>query len=63
MNADGSVVVGQSHDMLNFEQAFRWTAKNGMAGLGFLPGGNLSTATGGERRREGRDRWQQCTQQ
>jgi probable HAF family extracellular repeat protein len=47
VSADGTVVVGQGHDMLNLQQAFRWSAANGMVGLGFLAGGGgWSTATG-----------------
>ncbi len=37
---DGSMVVGQSNSTPTVMEAFRWTAEEGMVGLGFLPGGN-----------------------
>ena len=42
-----TVVVGFSNDASGHGfKAFRWTAASGMVGLGFLPGGNLSSAIG-----------------
>jgi probable HAF family extracellular repeat protein len=46
VNADGTVVVGQSNNANGINQAFRWTAIGGMVSLGFLPGGSNSFATG-----------------
>ena len=43
VNADGSVVVGQSSSASGFE-AFRWTSDGGMPGLCFLTGGSFSQA-------------------
>ncbi len=37
VSADGSVVVGVSHSHFG-QEAFRWTAEDGMQGLGYLPG-------------------------
>jgi probable HAF family extracellular repeat protein len=46
VSADGSVVVGQSSVISDWE-AFRWTSEGGMVGLGDLPGGEVrSTALG-----------------
>ena len=43
VSANGEVVVGRaSSDIAT--QAFRWTAKTGLVGLGFLPGGLGSAA-------------------
>lgn len=42
---DGGVIVGSSNSENGLE-AFRWTAASGMVGLGFLPGGIASEATG-----------------
>lgn len=39
VNADGTVVVGNSHAAGLTTEAFRWAQAGGMAGLGFLPGG------------------------
>jgi probable HAF family extracellular repeat protein len=41
VNGAGTVVAGTSAN-----QAFRWTASNGMEGLGHLPGGTVSVASG-----------------
>jgi len=41
VSADGSTVVG-----LDNGQAFRWTAEDGIFGLGYLEGGSYSTALG-----------------
>src|SRR5262249_31941484 len=42
-----TVVVGFSNDASGHGfKAFRWTAASGMVGLGFLPGGDESTASG-----------------
>jgi probable HAF family extracellular repeat protein len=46
VSADGSVIVGQSGDDLT-QEAFRWTATTGMAGLGHLPGGVATSAATG----------------
>jgi len=49
VNADGTVVVGNSNAINaagNILEAFRWTQAGGMAGLGFLTGGNASYAMG-----------------
>ena len=43
-NADGSVAVGQARDAANRTVAFRWTQSGGIVLLGFLPGGNDSSA-------------------
>lgn len=37
LSGDGSTVVGISYDAQNNQQAFRWTASTGIAGMGFLP--------------------------
>jgi probable HAF family extracellular repeat protein len=39
VNADGTVVVGNSNAAGLTTEAFRWAQAGGMAGLGFLPGG------------------------
>ena len=44
-SADGSVVVGWGSSALGRE-AFRWSAAEGMVGLGLLPGGDRSRAYG-----------------
>ncbi|MCI0621891.1 MAG: hypothetical protein L0387_09510 [Acidobacteria bacterium] len=44
VSADGSVVVGISSSESG-DQAFRWTSKEGMIGLGYLPGREDSTAS------------------
>ena len=44
VSADGSVVVGHSSSALalgSAYEAFRWTAADGMIGLGDLPGGGV----------------------
>jgi len=41
ISADGSVVVGDSASALGGREAFRWTQKHGMVGLGYLPGYTL----------------------
>jgi probable HAF family extracellular repeat protein len=41
VNANGSVVVGQSNNASGITEAFRWTAASGTVGLGFLPGGEV----------------------
>jgi autotransporter-associated beta strand protein/probable HAF family extracellular repeat protein len=46
VNADGSVVVGESDSSAGPFDAFRWTASSGMVRLGFLPGYDGSYATG-----------------
>lgn len=54
VSADGKVIVGHGSDYdpnvkgSGIQQAFRWTAAEGMVGLGWLPGGffNSSTALG-----------------
>jgi probable HAF family extracellular repeat protein len=54
VNADGTVVVGNSTSAafsvtsgcFLCGEAFRWTQTGGMVGLGVLPGGSYSTATG-----------------
>jgi len=45
ISADGSVMVGAGTPASGTAEAFRWTASEGMVGLGFLPGGTFSTAT------------------
>jgi len=48
VSGDGSVIVGRmpsSQDIYNSE-AFRWTASGGIVRLGFLPGDNISGASG-----------------
>ena len=48
VSGDGQVVVGSSASTKHLErgdQAFRWSATDGMTGLGFLPGETQSTAT------------------
>jgi probable HAF family extracellular repeat protein len=37
ISADGGTIVGISYSGPDEQQAFRWTAANGMVGLGFLP--------------------------
>src|ERR1035441_4167218 len=51
VSADGSIIVGNSGYQQYVGapgkyQAFRWTAGSGMVGLGYLPGGTNSSATG-----------------
>jgi autotransporter-associated beta strand protein/probable HAF family extracellular repeat protein len=51
VNANGSVIVGNSYTFsttggVNPNEAFRWTNSTGMVGLGYLPGGVVSIATG-----------------
>ncbi len=46
VNANGSVVVGSSHNAANTNRAFRWTAAGGMEDLLTLPGGSDSFAYG-----------------
>jgi probable HAF family extracellular repeat protein len=47
VSADGSVVVGESINSNNYSEAFRWTQKSGMVGLGFLGSNNFySSALG-----------------
>ena len=41
-SSDGSVIVGSGESILG-EQAFRWTAEDGMIGLPQLPGGVVPT--------------------
>ena len=41
ISADGSTLVGSASG-----EAFRWTAAGGLKGLGYLPGGSSSVATG-----------------
>ncbi|GAH11700.1 unnamed protein product, partial [marine sediment metagenome] len=43
VSADGSVIVGGGHTELG-EEAFRWSADNGMVGLGHLPRGYYTQA-------------------
>jgi uncharacterized membrane protein len=45
VSLDGSVVVGQSSSA-QYVEAFRWTAADGMRGLGILPGWVSSSASG-----------------
>jgi len=52
VSADGSTVVGESvvsqscsgSSCVGIDEAFRWTARGGMTGLGVLPGDNSSNA-------------------
>ncbi len=45
ISGDGSIVVGTATDKnILAGQAFRWTAADGVVGLGYLPGGNTSIA-------------------
>ncbi len=46
VSADGSVVVGTGASAFGTE-AFRWTADDGMVGLGDLPGGGFFSAASG----------------
>lgn len=52
ISADGSVIVGGTSSPAvtstssSATEAFRWTAATGMVGLGMLPGGGSSNATG-----------------
>src|SRR5215813_9710210 len=46
VNADGTVVVGQSGSTSG-DRAFRWTAAGGMVNMGVLPGGHYSSWAGG----------------
>jgi len=43
VSADGTTVVGTSQSDNPYVQAFRWTAEQGMVGLGWLPGGGHTT--------------------
>lgn len=43
VSLDGRIVVGTSSSALG-EQAYRWTAEEGIEGLGFLPGASISNA-------------------
>lgn len=51
VSADGTVIVGHGSDYnpdvkgSGIRQAFRWTAAQGMVGLGWLPGGFLDSST------------------
>lgn len=47
VSADGSVIVGVSNTWPPWEQAFRWTAAEGLVGLGFVAGGSYSSAARG----------------
>ena len=40
VSGDGLVVVGQSGFLYGSSQAFRWTTRDGMVGLGYLTGGD-----------------------
>lgn len=42
-SSDGRVVVGTAVSAAGTRQAFRWTAPQGIVGIGFLPGGTSST--------------------
>jgi probable HAF family extracellular repeat protein len=44
VNADGSIIVGQSDSAIG-PQAYRWTQATGMVGLGILTGGLWSSAS------------------
>jgi len=47
ISADGTVVVGQAgrlSDSSTDSEAFRWSAEDGMSGLGDLPGGNFDSS-------------------
>ncbi|GJM24279.1 MAG: hypothetical protein DHS20C16_06940 [Phycisphaerae bacterium] len=46
VSADGTVIVGHSDSQKGF-QPFRWTASDGMVGLGDLPGGAYGSFTSG----------------
>lgn len=46
LSADGTVVVGFSTSPSGKTQAFRWSATDGMTGLGFMAGGTSSSAHG-----------------
>jgi probable HAF family extracellular repeat protein len=46
VSADGSVVVGTATAAIGDRQAFRWTASQGISGLGVLPGGAHTMASG-----------------
>jgi hypothetical protein len=45
VSADGTAIVGTSDSVVGTE-AFRWTADEGMVGIGFLPGDHRSYALG-----------------
>jgi probable HAF family extracellular repeat protein len=45
-SADGSTVVGWSHNVYSVPRPFRWTATQGMVDLGTLPGGEYGDARG-----------------
>lgn len=44
ISADGQVVVGHSDDERCSQQAFRWTSRTGMQGLGWLPGADCQSS-------------------
>jgi probable HAF family extracellular repeat protein len=44
LSADGAVVVGTARTLAGNQQAFRWTAQQGLVGLGFAPTGTNSAA-------------------
>jgi probable HAF family extracellular repeat protein len=44
VSANGAVVVGTSTSASGKSQAFRWSAANGLRGLGFMAGGTSSSA-------------------
>lgn len=44
VSADGTVVAGISKSASGRSQAFRWSAMNGVSGLGFMAGGTSSSA-------------------
>jgi probable HAF family extracellular repeat protein len=44
VSSNGSVVVGTASTAAGNRQAFRWTAQQGMAGLGFIASGTYSAA-------------------
>ncbi len=44
VSADGQVVVGAKNNLAGHQEAFCWTAKSGMRGLGYLPGHTTSCA-------------------
>ncbi|MBN1844544.1 MAG: hypothetical protein JW810_02595 [Sedimentisphaerales bacterium] len=46
ISADGSTVIGTTESAAGWE-AFRWTASNGMQGLGDLPGGEFKSESQG----------------
>lgn len=46
VSGDGSTIVGYGRSSNGLYNAFRWTSKSGVVGLGFLPGGGYSSASG-----------------